>query len=525
MSWAGAGQDRKQLALFPRTLDDEIPADHVVRLLDQILQRVDWKPWEAVYHQRLGRPPIHPRILASVLLYGLVCRILPSRRLEEAVQMRIDFRWLTHDTSIDHSTLSKFRRTHPGPLRKLFVQIVMVGRELGMVTFQRIAFDGTRVRANNRRTGTRTPEQLRKEKQRLQEEFDRLSTQANAEDTQDEEDFGGGTADAPPTDEDRRQRQRDTSRAMDRVDAALAELDSIEQSRETTPGRLPITDPESRFTKNKDGGFAPNYTPTATVDMKSGLIVDETVIAQSNEAGELQASMQQVQQDYQLDKLPREVLADSLMATAENLRTCEQENVVLYSPVPGAHSGDNPAIRDNLRAPVPAEQMDRLPMRTVQIDGRKEKRFDKQAFVYDAATDVYLCPAGQELVYSSCYTTREYGRIVKRTRYRADKSVCGACPFAMKCLTGKSKFRQIDRGEHEDVIDRQRTRMASAAAQQVYATRRHAGERPFAVIKQHFGLRQFLTRGLQRVRQEWTWAAIAFNLQRLFGRVSGGVPP
>jgi len=525
MSWSRVGQDRKQLALFSRTLDDEIPSDYVVRLLDQVLQRIDWTPWEATYHQRLGRPPIHPRILASVLLYGLICRMLASRRLEEAVPMRIDFRWLTHDASIDHSTLSKFRRTHPESLRKLFVQIVMVGRKLGMVTLERIAFDGTRVRANNRRSGTRTPEQLRKEKQRLQEEFDRLSTKADAEDAQEAEDFGGGTSDALPKDEDRRQSQQKTSQAIARVDAALAELDSIEQSNESTPARLPTTDPESRYTKNKDGGFAPNYTPTATVDIPSGLIVDETVIPQSNEAGELSASLQQVQENYQLDSLPREVLADGLMATAENLRTCETEDVVLYSPAPGTHSGDNPAIRDNLRAPVPADQIDALPMRTVTIDGHWEKRFDKQAFVYDATADVYLCPAGQELVHSSCYTTTDCGRKVKRTRYRAERSVCEACPFAEKCLSGKSQYRQIDRGEHADVIDRQRARMASAEAQRAYATRRHAGERPFAVIKQHFGLRQFLTRGLQSVRQEWTWAAIAFNLQQLFGPLSCGVSP
>lgn len=525
MSWARAEQDRKQLVLFSRTLDDEIPVDHAVRLIDEVLDRIDWRPWEAIYHQRLGRPPIHPRILASVLLYGLVCRILASRRLEEAVRMRIDFRWLAHDLSIDHTTLSEFRRQHPEPLRHLFVQVVMVGREMGLATFERIAFDGTRVRANNRRTGTRTPEQLRQQQQRLQEEFDRLCEQANSRDSRDDEDFGGGDSDGSAPNADREQRRRELTRALGRVNAGLAELDAIEQSRETTPGRLPITDPESRFTKNKDGGFAPNYTPTATVDMKSGLIVDQTVIAQSNEASELPASMKQVQQDYKLKAAVSEVLADGLMATADNLRTCEDENVTLYSPVPGAHSGDNPAIRDNLREPVPVDQIDCLPMRTVKIDGRREQRFDKQAFVYDAAANVYVCPAGQELVYSSSYTTTECGRVLNRTRYRADELVCGACALAEKCLTGKSKFRQIDRGEHEDVLDRQRARMESDEAQQIYSTRRHAGERPFAVIKQQFGLRQFLTRGLQTVRAEWTWAAIAFNLQLLAGRIRPAVPP
>lgn len=519
MGWAQPTLSRDQLVLFATKLDDVLPPEHLVRSVDRILERVDWSSFEATYDGHIGQPPIHPRILVGVIVYGLICRIRASRKLEEALQIRVDFRWLAHGMSIDHTTLSEFRRKHPEHLRDLFVQIVLIGRELGIVQFARIGFDGTRVRSNNRKSGTRTPEELRRARTKLQEEFDRLSKDADKQDAADEEVFGGGepSDDAPSIAEQMKQLEQ----AQQRVDAALTELEEIEQSSETTPNRLPITDPESRFSKTKEGGFAPSYTPTATVDIDSGIIVDEMVMAQSNESGELMSTIDQVQQDYGLNEPVPYVLADGLMACGENLTACETLGVNLISPVPGAHSGDNPAVRDDPSEPVQAERIDDLP--TKMING--QERFDKQAFVYDTERNVYWCPAGKRLEHSSTYQTTCSGKAISRDRYRADAKDCAGCPLAKKCLGGKSKMRQIDRGEHQNAIDRQVAKMSKPESAKLYSRRRHAGERPFAVIKQVFGLRQFLTRGLKSVGQEWRWATTAFNLHRLIGHLASKAQP
>ena len=81
MDWAKVEQGREQLVLFPTRLDEAIGPRHRVRLFDEILSRLDWSDWEAEYHLRLGQPPIHPKILASIILYGLLVRIRPSRSL------------------------------------------------------------------------------------------------------------------------------------------------------------------------------------------------------------------------------------------------------------------------------------------------------------------------------------------------------------------------------------------------------------------------------------------------------------
>ncbi len=182
-------------------------------------------------------------------------------------------------------------------------------------------------------------------------------------------------------------------------------------------------------------------------------------------------------------------------------------------------------MRDDLTRPVPADATGSLPMRNVTIDGKKTQRFDKQAFIYVEDEDVYRCPQGEALTKSSSYTTTEAGKPVQRTRYRACETACSSCPLAAQCLSGKAKFRQIDRGEYDADIERQKSKMQQPESASTYATRRSVGERPFAVIKQVYGVRQFLTRGLSRVRQEWTWASLAFNLEILLGHLARSSVP
>ena len=75
-------ENRNQIVLFPEKLDDAISPDHPVRLLDDILRRIDWSAWEAKYVLVRGQPPIHPRVIASVILYGILKRIRTTRALE-----------------------------------------------------------------------------------------------------------------------------------------------------------------------------------------------------------------------------------------------------------------------------------------------------------------------------------------------------------------------------------------------------------------------------------------------------------
>lgn len=507
--WAGAPQQRGQMVLFAERLDDALPPDHTVRLLDEILSRIPWTKWEATYHGRLGQPAIHPRVLAGVLLYGLLTRIRSSRALEEALVVRLDFRWLVEGRTMDHTTLSEFRRRHPAELKDLFMQVCQIARTLGLVSLQRLAFDGTRVRANNRRSGTRTPAELRLEQAECEAKFAAYLAQAEAEDAQEEEAFGLQAPHELPAE------LADARRRQQQIEWALEELNRLQEAGCEAPGRLPITDPQSRFMPNKEGGYAPNYTPTATVDVASGLIVEATVLDVVNESRHLIPALEAVQEQFGLPQPPAEVLADGLMGTAANLAAAEERGITLYSPCPIPDPTKNPALRADPTQPVPCNEWDRLPVQKVKIEGRPGTQLDKSAFVYDAQQDCYWCPAGKALPHVLTTSETRKGNTRIRHHYRAVPSHCAGCPLRQRCLKGKNHSRLIYRESQEAHREHHAQRMATPQAQQKYAQRRHAGERPFAVIKQRFGLRQFLLRGLRGVQAEWHWACTAFNLQRL----------
>ena len=502
--WMEPGLPRDQVVLFARRLDDAIAEDDPVRLLDEVLRELDWSEWEAAYDAKNGRRAVHPRVLASVLLYGLLQRVRSSRGLERALAMRLDFRWLAEDRKLDHTTISEFRRTRKEPLKRLFVQVCQTARELGFLQLVRVAYDGTRVRANNRRSGTRTPEELRCELEQLQRTFDEFHAAAESEDASDEQLFPDPRAqELPPELRRADQRRERIARTLERMQR------ESEQSGATIPRRLPTTDLDARVMNNKDGGFAPNYTPTTLVDVHSGLIAAVDVLAESNEDRELIPMLEQAQRDYGLDKPPGEVLADGMMGTGANLHACEEREITLYSPVEAGT--DAVVVRADPSQPVPESERNKLPTRAAG----KTRLLDKSAFVYDAANNCYWCPEGKPLSYAGstsekCGTGRR-----ERRRYQADATVCAACPLKALCVSAQTTARTISREQYEGQRERQAERMSRPESQQTYEERRHAAETPFAVIKEQLGFRRFLLRGLKNVQTEWIWAALAYNLARL----------
>ena len=506
--WAQPPENRDQMVLFEVRLEDAIPQSHPVRLLDEILNRLSWSSWEARYDERLGRPAIHPKVLAGVLLYGFMTRLRGSRALEESLQIRMDYRWLVQGFTIDHSTISEFRRENNKELKELFIQICQVARELGMLSFQRLGFDATRGRANNRRSGTRTIEQLRQEREELAAKFEDLNQQAEAEDAQDEELFPLQSPHELPAE------LRKPADRLAKLNTVLEEFERAKKEGQSVPNRVPITDLDSRVMPNKDGGYAPNYTPIATVDIDSGFIVQADVVADINEDVHLIPAIEEVQKNFGLTSAP-EVLTDGLNGTGANLAGCQERGITIYSPCEIPDPSVNPALRDDPTKPVAEADWDRLPTHKLNVKGKKTTQLDKSAFIYDRENNCYWCPMGKALHYEN--TTTEACRTGRRIRdrYKAQKADCATCPLRERCAQRENQSRQITREQYEDHRERHAQHMAKPESQTIYGLRRHPGERPFAMIKHHFGLRRFSLRGLTGVNNEWMWAAIAFNLQRL----------
>lgn len=509
--FAAAPESREQAILFPQKLDEVIPMNHRVRLFDDIMGRIDWSSWEGTYHRRLGQPPIHPRVLAAVVLYGMLTRIQSSRQLEEALQVRIDFRWLVEGRSIDHTTINAFRKSNNEELIRLFQKIGMIALNIGHLPLKTLGFDGTRIRANNRRSRTRTPEELAAAKREFARQFAEAEAKAAAADAREDEEFEGKSRSLFSGE------LADLNARRKRVDAALNELEKSESK----ASRIPLTDPESRVTPNKEGGFAPNYTPLATVDIDSGLIVAVDVIAHTDEDKYVLAAVDEVRKSFGIEDKRIELLTDGLNCTGENLFGAEQNNIDFYSPIKLGKE-NNPAERSDLSQPVAEKDWDALPTKTTTLrDGTSSTKLDKDAFIYVEEHDEYMCPNGKPLAFS--HKTREFdkGRRRERFRYRSNPADCAGCPLAQRCLGAKHKTRVLTHEQHEGLRRAHSIKMKRQESKDKYARRRHAGERPFAVIKSQFGVRQFSRRGLTNVRNEWRWLACAFNISRLMTLMSG----
>jgi transposase len=154
--WAQPVVVREQITLFQPTLDDMIPLDHEVRLLDETLRTLDWSPWEAKYKRGgHGQPPIQPQVLAGIWLYAMMRRIRTSRPLEYACGHNLDFMWLAEGCTPDYSTLATFFSSNKEPLKDLFKQVCRKAMTMGMVRLGEVGFDATRVKAAKSRYATR----------------------------------------------------------------------------------------------------------------------------------------------------------------------------------------------------------------------------------------------------------------------------------------------------------------------------------------------------------------------------------
>jgi transposase len=490
-------------------LDDVIDEAHPVRLLDEILAACDWSEWEAQYNGRRGQPPIRPRVVASVLLYGLTRGLRSSRLLEYLCTHNVDFLWLVEGRSIDHSTFCEFRTQFRKPLRALFRQVCKIALTMGLIRLGEVTLDGTRVKANNGRYQTLTADKLEERLRELDQQLEQMLSEAEQVDAAERSLFETGESSSrlPAELAELKQRQARLKQALEKVQSADAARSKKGVDPQEHPAQVPLTDSDSKVMPNKEGGYAPNYTPMVSADAHRGFVVQVDVLSDVNEHSAAVAMLEGIAED--LGQMPERMLADGAYGTGQNLVELETRGVELFSPVKSNQpQAGNPARRDDPRQPVPAEQWDQLPRNP------QTKRLDKSCFAYVEAEDVYYCPRGQRLEYEQTKSDVRSGERVKFRVYRC--AACAGCPLAAACLLESTKRgRQISRDPHEAKREALAAKMATEAGKATYAKRLHAGEVPFAIIKRVMGLRQFLLRGVEKVRTEWLWACTAYNLMKL----------
>lgn len=499
---------RGQHVLFPQRLDEVIAGDAPVRALVALLEDVDWYEWERAYAGS-GQPGIHPRYLAGAILWGLLNKMRSSRVLERASHKDLDFIWLLEGFTPDHSTFAEFRTKHAEAIKGLQVHFARALVERREKALLHLIIDGTRIRADSGRQGARTAETI----EYIIGELERRMEALKRGDAEAEQAAQTAYLEGLARPEDEKEKLAEINEEIARLEAKRAKYQKAlgvaqerdEQARKhngkkARPARVPVTDPESQMLPNKEGGFGPNYTPTATVESQTGAIVHADVLADSDEAGAVMPAVAAA--EALTGEKVGAVLADSNFAAGPVLEALAENGTEAYMPTRSASPADNPALRPDPSIPVAEEDRGRLP--------RTGGQFARSAFVYDAEADAYYCPKGEKLDPYKRGTSKSGARCTYYTT-----RACAGCPMAGECIKGKGASRSISRDEYEERREEADRRMATPEGKAIYKQRSPGIEGVFAVIKANMGIRRFTVRGIAKVRAEWNWICAAYNLKKL----------
>ena len=505
--WSKPPIARDQIVLFSPTLDSCIAQDHPIRLFDEVLSGLDWSQWESHYFGCVGQPAIQPKIIAGVILYGLSTGIRASRVLEKACLNSLDFLWFTSGRSIDHSTICKFRTKFSKELKELFRQIGRIAMEMGLIRLNEVGLDGTRVKANNGRHKTACAKTIREKLAVLDEQIDKIFSEAQAADDRDSDLYGSTIANHLPKELSNLEKRKEA------LKKALASTEKIERKRSRRsdvperPAGVPLTDADSLVLPNKEGGYAPNYTPITAVDSYRGFIVDACVDNEGYESHTTIAAVDRIEQRF--DKKPQKLLADSAHGTGSNYKELEERGVEAYIPAINQvnDTADNPAKRCDPQKSVDESEWAKLPRNP------NSKKLDRTAFVYDSGQDCYYCPMGRKLKYFSSDNQKRKCGVVNCRSYMSLS--CENCKLSGQCLAGKSRRRRVVHDEFERHRQQAVKRLRSPQGQEIYRHRCWLCESPNGIIKTRMKLRQFLLRGLSKVETEWLWACTSFNISKL----------
>ena len=155
--------DRETGYLLPPSLDEWLPERHLARFIVEVIEGLDLSAMSRGY-RGAGSASYHPTLLLGILVYGYATGVFSSRRLERATYDSVAFRFIAANDHPDHDTIATFRRRFLKEIEGLFVQVLELAREMGMLRMGTVALDGTKIHANASRHSALSYEQRRQDR-------------------------------------------------------------------------------------------------------------------------------------------------------------------------------------------------------------------------------------------------------------------------------------------------------------------------------------------------------------------------
>lgn len=438
--------------LLPPSPREWLPEGDLVYFMLDVVKTLDVSAITRVYEQEgRGFPPFHPRMMVTLLLYAYCVGVYSSRRIQKLCERDAAYRVIVGNDVPNFRTISDFRKDHLAALQGLFVQVLKLCREAGLVKVGLVSLDGTKVKANASRHKAMSYEYMQKDEQRLQQEIAELLGQAESTDAT-EDDLHGREVrgDELPAELARRESRlakiQEAKKALEEQAqvAALAEEarrqaedDQRRAAGETPRARQPVdptpepkaqrnfTDPESKIMKVSNKGFD-QCGNAQIVCNEAQIILAADVTDQANDKRQVKPMVTQAQ---------------------ENLKSAGVEETI------GALDADAGYFSE--------ENVSHLEGETI---------------------DPYLA--------------------TQRLKHH-EKASCASDGPMPENLTPKERMARKLRTKH---------------GRETYAKRKGMIEPIFGQIKQGRGFRQFLLRGLEKMRGEWSLICLTHNLRKLFNQ-------
>ncbi len=326
------------------TLDDRVPHDHPVRVIETVICALDLTELDArirANEEQGGRPAIDPRILLTLWVYGTTQGEAHASEIARRTRTDDIYRWICGGVSVGERKLADFRATGADVFERLLTQVVVALMSEGLIDLHRTAQDGTRVRAWCGADSFRRQDTL--EALYAEAEAHLAVLRAEAHDPK-------RTAVARAAAErGARQRVERLGRAVARVRELTAELSDAERQDRKKAPRVSATDPDATRMKMSDGGTRPAYNVQFdTVADGTGAIVGVTVTNRGNDYGEIAPMVEQVQQ--RTGERPAETLVDGGYVKKADIRQVEQGGTKVFAPQPKKSAAPG-SVRDAQRTP------------------------------------------------------------------------------------------------------------------------------------------------------------------------------
>ncbi|MDQ7059880.1 MAG: IS1182 family transposase [Sulfurimonas sp.] len=346
--------NRQQAYLLPPSIDEWLPKEHLARFIVEIVKELDLSNIHKGYGGQGGSKAYNPEVLLSLLFYGYATGTFSSRKIERATYDSIAFRYIAANTHPDHDTVANFRKRFLVELESLFVQILMIAKESGVLKVGKVSLDGTKIKANASKHKALSYAYIEKLQKQLEAEVATLMKKAQEADNEKPDD-GMNIPDELLRREDRLKVIKEAKlqielRAKERYEKENAEYQEKmdkRKAKESTTGKKPkgrtpkpptatplpkdqinLTDSESRIMKTSGGGFEQCYNAQASVEHDSRLIVHKHVTQNANDKQEVTPTLKWFKENPELK--PSSFLADAGYFSEHNILQCENTKITPY---------------------------------------------------------------------------------------------------------------------------------------------------------------------------------------------------